>query len=104
MWNLGAGALVLNSAANLLAQSSNGGPEAAGALCFLAFFGIILLLSFALVAFQIWMLIDCIIYESKMPEHDNQLVLWLILILLTGWISGAVYYFVRRPNNRYGVK
>lgn len=73
--------------------------DAAGALCglfcSLMFLGIWL----AAVAFQIWMIVDVAIYESKMP--DNQLVMWLLLMIFLGPIPALIYYFVRRPHNRH---
>lgn len=94
----------LFSAASLFAQ---GGEDAAAAAAATSIVGLgifcycgFILGCIALGAFNLWMLIDCIIYEQKMPENDNQLVLWLLLILFTSGIGAVVYYFMRRPNNR----
>ncbi|MCR9116723.1 MAG: PLDc N-terminal domain-containing protein [bacterium] len=95
--------------ATLFAQRNPNGEAAAaaavgimglGMLCYFAFVFGMMLLSLALFALWLWMLVDCIQYEQKMPEPDNQLVLWLLLIILTNWIGAAVYYFARRPYNR----
>lgn len=59
-----------------------------------------MLVGLLLGAFNIWMLIDCIMNEQKMPPEDNQFVLWLLLILFTSGIGAIAYYFVRRPKNR----
>jgi prolipoprotein diacylglyceryltransferase len=84
----------------ILAQRGAPGGEVF-VLCFGCFMISMFALSIAGAAFQIWMLIDCCIYESKMP--DNQLVLWILLIVFLSFIGAAVYYFVRRPNNRVGM-
>ena len=59
-------------------------------------FGVIL--TVALIGFQIWMLVDCIQHESKHP--DNQLVVWILVILLIGWIGALIYYCMRKNKNR----
>jgi hypothetical protein len=50
---------------------------------------ILLLLFFLTVALPIWMLIDCIIYESNKAP-------WILLILFIPWLGPAIYYFARR--------
>lgn len=91
----------------LLAQSTGPPPGAAEAVagigilmvCVMAFFFIaITALSLSLFAFQIWMIVDCAQHEPKM--HDNQTLIWILVIIFTGWIGAAIYYFVRRPQNR----
>jgi hypothetical protein len=55
-------------------------------------FGII---GLALIAFWIWMLIDCIQNE---PSTGNDKIVWILVIVLLGWIGAAIYFFARRPN------
>jgi len=85
----------------LLAQSSSGGGDAVGLLCVMVFMLAVVALSVALLAFQIWMLIDCVRYESKMPPDNNQFLVWILVLVFAGWVGALVYYFVRRPNNKY---
>lgn len=62
---------------------------------FSLFFLVIPLIVFGLIAFWVWMIVDCVTKES--PQGNDRIV-WLIIILLTGWIGALIYYFVRRPQ------
>lgn len=98
----------------LLAQRNPGADDAAAAgavatlfggiacfyVCIIALWFLGIVAGIAATVFWVWMLIDCITHEQKLPEPENQLVLWLLLIILTTWIGAAVYYFARRPYNR----
>ena len=57
----------------------------------------------ALVAFifWIWMLIDCIKNE---PSEGNDKIIWVLVIVLTGWIGALIYLLARRPKRieKYG--
>lgn len=55
------------------------------------------ILSIAGFVFMIWALIDCVKNE---PDEGNDKLIWILVILLLGWIGALVYYFVR-VNNRY---
>ena len=57
-----------------------------------ACFGIV---GLALMAFWIWMLIDCAKYE---PSEGNDKVVWILIIVLLNWVGALIYYFVRRPT------
>ena len=52
-------------------------------------------LSIASFGFWIWMLIDCI---TKEPSEGNDKLIWILVIVFTGVIGAAIYYFVRRPE------
>lgn len=45
--------------------------------------------------FWIWMLIDCLKYESS---TGNDKIIWALVIVLLSGIGALVYYFVRRPE------
>jgi|WetSurMetagenome_2_1015567.scaffolds.fasta_scaffold16307_6 hypothetical protein len=79
--------------------ASNAAPEAfaGGLMIFMCIFWIvIMLLSLGLMAFWIWMLVDCI---TKCPDRDNKKLTWVLIIALTHWIGALIYYFVQRPKN-----
>jgi prolipoprotein diacylglyceryltransferase len=46
-------------------------------------------------AFWIWMIIDV---ATKEPSDSNDKVMWVLIVVLTGLIGAAIYYFVRRPE------
>lgn len=46
-------------------------------------------------AFWIWMIIDC---ANNEPSGGNDKVVWILVVVLTGIIGAAIYYFVRRPE------
>lgn len=45
--------------------------------------------------FWIWMLIDCLKYESS---TGNDKIIWALVIVFLNGIGALVYYFVRRPE------
>jgi len=48
-----------------------------------------------LVAFWIWMIVDC---ATKEPSEGNDKIIWILVIILASWIGALIYYFVRRPE------
>lgn len=58
---------------------------------------IVLLIPVALflIGFWVWMLVDCLRYESS---EGNDKIVWLLVIVFTKLIGAAIYYFVRRPQ------
>ena len=42
--------------------------------------------------FMIWAVVDCA--KNETDENNNRLI-WILIILLLGWIGALVYYFVR---------
>ena len=47
--------------------------------------------------FWIWMLIDCV---TKEPSEGNDKLIWVLIIVLTGWIGALIYLLVRRPQRK----
>jgi len=47
---------------------------------------------FGLLGFWIWMLIDC----ASKEEDQTQKVVWIILIVLVGFIGAPLYFFIRK--------
>ena len=72
-------------------QSSN----LAAGLIPLVVFGFVLLIGIALMIFWIWMLVDCATKESG---QGNDKVIWILVIVLTGWIGALIYLLARRPT------
>lgn len=48
-----------------------------------------------LLAFWIWMLVDCIQNE---PSEGNDKVIWVLVIVLVHWIGALIYLLARRPQ------
>lgn len=51
----------------------------------------------AIMAFWLWTLIDCLKNESA---EGNDKLIWILVIVLAGWIGSLVYLFVRRPQRK----
>lgn len=49
--------------------------------------------SLAMLAFWIWMLIDCIKHE---PDEGNTKLVWVLVIIFTQLLGAIIYYFVQR--------
>jgi hypothetical protein len=73
--------------------------ELSGPFIFLhfLFFGGFMLFGACAFAFWIWMLVDCLKFESS--EGNDKLV-WVLVIVLTNWVGALIYYFVRRGERR----
>lgn len=74
--------------------------EALGALIGVLSFGlfwIVWLLMFVFIigvmALWVWMLVDVVRREFK---DDNTRLVWVLVVILAGWVGAAVYYFVGR--------
>ncbi|MBN2621627.1 PLDc N-terminal domain-containing protein [candidate division WOR-3 bacterium] len=61
----------------------------------IAFYLVILAITVLGAIFWIWMIVDCATNE---PSEGNDKVIWILVVILAGWIGGAIYYFVRRPE------
>jgi hypothetical protein len=61
-------------------------------ICFPLF---IVPIAMLLLAFWIWMIVDC---ATKEPSEGNDKIIWILVIILTSWIGALIYYLVRRPE------
>ena len=43
----------------------------------------------------IWTIIDC---ANNEPSECNDKIMWILIIVLTGWIGSLIYIFARRPQ------
>ncbi len=68
------------------------------ALPFLILFGI-LFLGLAILAFLFWifMILDC---AKRKFKHENDKIVWILVIVLLHWIGALIYYFAIRQ--KYG--
>jgi hypothetical protein len=68
-----------------------GGAEFVPFVCMCSVFA----LTLPLLVFWIWMIVDC---ASNEPSVGNDKVIWILVIVLAGWIGALIYYFARRPT------
>jgi Phospholipase_D-nuclease N-terminal len=61
---------------------------------------LILLLVLALVALWIWALVDAIRVPDDAHYRAGTKLIWVLVIVLTGFIGAAVYLAVGRPARR----
>lgn len=54
----------------------------------------VLLFVLAAIGFWIWMVIDCATNE---PSQGNDKIVWMLVLIFTGWIGALIYFFARRP-------
>ena len=82
---------------SILAQEVGPPAEAVGIVLLLYFvcFAVSMVMGLLLLAFWIWMIIDC---ANNEPNKGNDKLIWILIIVLTGWLGAAIYYFVRRPK------
>ena len=59
-----------------------------------------LLLAAAVLAFWVWMLVDCA--GRKFKENVEKIV-WLLVVVLGGWVGAVVYFIVIRAINKHGI-
>jgi hypothetical protein len=59
------------------------------------FEGLLILCGIAIMAFWVWMLIDCATRES---DQGNTKLVWVIIILFANFLGALLYYLVRRPQ------
>jgi len=57
-------------------------------------FPFVALIGLAVVGLWIWMIVEV---ATKEPAEDPDRLMWLLIVLLLGWVGGLVYLIVRRP-------
>jgi len=57
------------------------------------FFIFILIFAVVVIGFWIWMLVDCIQRDFP-PQEQNSKIIWILVIVLAGWIGALIYFFV----------
>ena len=61
---------------------------------------VMMLIGVAAFAFWIWMIIDCIQRKFK---NQSEKIVWIIVLILAGWIGALVYLFAIRVSNSHGI-
>ncbi|MGV8142371.1 MAG: PLDc N-terminal domain-containing protein [Candidatus Pacearchaeota archaeon] len=65
-----------------------------------AFGGALLIVGLLLLAFWIWMIIDC---AKRHFRNDIEKIIWIIVIVIAGWIGALVYFIVIKSINHGGL-
>lgn len=65
-----------------------------------AFVGLAILISIIVLAFWIWMIVDC---AQRKFKNDVEKILWLVIIVLGQWIGALVYLIVVKLYNSKGL-
>ncbi len=60
----------------------------------LALIGIFFIFMMLMLAFWVWMIVDVAKYEKE------DLAMWILIIVLTGFIGAIIYYFVKKRNRK----
>jgi phospholipase D-like protein len=55
----------------------------------------------ALLAFWVWMLVDCI-QRNFPPNEQNAKIVWILVIVLAGWLGALIYFFVVKKGKVKG--
>lgn len=65
-----------------------------------AFAGAQIILAILLLAFWIWMLIDC---ATRNFRKDIEKIIWIIIMVLTTWLGALIYFIVIKTYNQRGL-
>jgi len=58
------------------------------------------LVGIILFAFWIWMIVDC---AKRKFKNNVEKIVWLIVVVLLGWVGALVYFIVVRTLNPRGI-
>jgi len=70
-------------------------------LVFLPFLIVIFVIVIGFLALWIWAIIDCATNDYL---KDNDKIVWILVVVLVGWVGAIIYYFVARKaiaKNKY---
>ncbi len=65
-----------------------------------AFTGAAIILAGLIIAFWVWMLIDC---AKRKFKKDAEKILWIVIIVLTHWLGSVIYFIVIKLYNQKGL-
>ncbi|MGJ8722918.1 MAG: PLDc N-terminal domain-containing protein [Roseibacillus sp.] len=77
----------------ILAQALDAPSQGAPIAVMILFF----LIGIAVFAFWLWTLIDCLKNETS---EGNDKLIWILVIVLAGWVGSLIYLLVRRPQRK----
>lgn len=59
-----------------------------------------LVLGLVALAFWVWMIVDC---AQRKFRNDAEKIIWIIVMIVTGWIGALVYFIAIRNMNHRGI-
>jgi len=59
-----------------------------------------LIIGLIILAFVIWMIIDC---AKRNFRNDVEKIVWIVLMIFTTWLGALIYYIVIRSLNEKGL-
>ena len=65
-----------------------------------AFAGAMMLVAIVVLILWIWILVDC---AKRKFKNDAEKIIWIVVIVLAGWIGALVYFIVIRSLNPRGL-
>lgn len=65
-----------------------------------AFAGIMALVMAVVFIFWIWMIVDC---ARRSFRNQTEKIVWLVVVILLGWLGALAYLLVVRMNNPKGL-
>ena len=65
-----------------------------------AFGGALMIVGIAIIAFWIWMIVD--VAQRKFKEKTEKII-WILVVVLLGWLGALVYFIVIRMYNPKGI-
>lgn len=66
----------------------------------IALAGATLIIAGLLIAFWIWMIVDC---AKRKFNNDLEKIIWILVIVLVHWIGALVYFIVIKMYNAEGI-
>ncbi|MFC1775014.1 PLDc N-terminal domain-containing protein [Nanoarchaeota archaeon] len=63
----------------------------------LLFMIFVFVLSMFLFAFWVWMLVDA---AKRNYKKENDKILWILVIVLAGWIGGLIYFIMIKSKDK----
>mgnify|MGYP001587880715 CR=1 FL=1 len=65
-----------------------------------ATFGLMMVVGILIFAFWIWMIVDI---AKRSFKNSVEKILWIVVIVLGGWVGALVYLLIIRMNNPKGL-
>jgi thiol:disulfide interchange protein len=65
-----------------------------------AFTGAAIILGILIIAFWVWMIVDC---ARRKFRNDSEKIIWIIVIVLAHWLGSLTYFIVIKLYNPRGL-